>query len=93
MVFEKIEEATARLRTVELAQEDHLMFRADQHLADLVEVVAAAERHHFEVGMGAALKSINSQNGSTAEECAKFAAAEAAWNVANGKLADYQANQ
>lgn len=55
--------------------------------------IAATERHHFEVGMGAALKSINSEKPPTAEECAKFAAAEAAWNIANRKLADYQANQ
>jgi hypothetical protein len=79
--------------TVKLAQEDHSMFRADQHLASLVEAVAAAERRHFDAGMGATLRSINSEKAPTAEECAEFAAAEAAWNVASRKLADYQANQ
>ena len=69
------------------------MSRADQHLADLVEAVAAAERHHFDVGVGAVLRSINSQKVPTVVECTKFAAAEAAWNIANRKLADYQANQ
>jgi hypothetical protein len=68
------------------------MFCADQHLSCLVEAVAAAERHHFEVGIGGALKGINSEKTPTARECAEFAAAEAAWHVAIRKLADYQAN-
>ena len=69
------------------------MARPDQHLAYLLKVVTATERNHFEVAMGAALKSINSNTTPSRGECTELAAADAAWEQANTELADYQSNE
>ncbi len=65
------------------------MARPDQHLTYLLQVVAATERNHFEVAMGAALRSINSK-AAPSRERTEVAAADAAWKTANRELLEYQ---
>jgi len=69
------------------------MARPEQRLAYLLKVVAATERNHFEVAMGAALKSINSKTPPSRGERTELAAADAAWKTANTELANYQSNE
>ena len=69
------------------------MARPDQRLAYLLQVVAATERNHFEVAMGAALRSINSKTAPSRGERTERAAADAAWETANRELNDYQLSE
>ena len=66
---------------------------ADQRLAQLLELVAVTERHHFAVGMGAELRGLNSGRARTAKECAAFASAASACEVANANLVAYREHQ